>query len=67
MSRTGNSYDNAPMESFFSLFKTELVHRERYRTHQEAQVSLFDYIERFYNRQRIHRATGSMSPVEFER
>ena len=53
MSGVGNCYDNAPMESFFSLLKTELVHHERYETRQAAKTSIFDYIEVFYNRQRI--------------
>lgn len=66
MSGTGNCYDNAPMESFFSLLKTELVHHERYQTRQEAKTSLFDYIECFYNRQRIHGSIDFMSPERFE-
>jgi transposase InsO family protein len=66
MSGTGNCYDNAPMESFFSLLKTELVHHQRYATRQAARTSLFDYIEVFYNRQRIHSATGYLSPVDYE-
>ena len=66
MSGTGNCYDNAPMESFFSLLKTELVHHERYATRQAAKTSIFDYIEVFYNRQRIHSALGYLTPVAFE-
>ena len=66
MSGTGNCYDNAPMESFFSLLKTELVHHERYQTRQEAKISLFDYIECFYNRQRVHSSIDFMSPERFE-
>lgn len=66
MSGTGNCYDNAPMESFFSLLKTELVHHERYATRQAARTSLFDYIEVFYNRQRIHSATDYLSPADYE-
>lgn len=66
MSGTGNCYDNAPMESFFSLLKTELVHHERYATRQAARTSLFDYIEVFYNRQRIHSATHYLSPADYE-
>lgn len=66
MSGTGNCYDNAPMESFFSLLKTELVHHERYQTRQEAKSSLFDYIECFYNRRRVHSSIDFMSPERFE-
>ncbi len=66
MSGTGNCYDNAPMESFFSLLKTELVHHERYMSRRQARTSLFDYIEVFYNRQRVHSAIGYLAPAEFE-
>ncbi len=66
MSRKGNCYDNAVKESFFHTLKTELVAREHYRTRAEARASLFDYIESFYNRQRLHSSLGYMSPAEFE-
>lgn len=66
MSGVGNCYDNAPMESFFSLLKTEVVHHERYATRQAAKTSLFDYIEAFYNRQRIHSSTDYLSPAAYE-
>ncbi len=66
MSSTGNAYDNAPMESFFSRLKNELVHHRRYRTRQEARQDIFEYIEVFYNRQRAHSALGYRSPLEFE-
>jgi len=66
MSGAGNCYDNAPMESFFSLLKTELVHHERYTTRQEARTSLFDYIEVFYNRQRVHSSIDYQTPVGYE-
>ena len=66
MSRTGNCYDNAVMESFFGLFKRELVHQETYATHEQARASIFEYIEVFYNRQRRHSSLGYVSPVEFE-
>ena len=56
MSRTGNCYDNAVMESFFGTLKTELVHHEAYATREEARQSLFEYIEVFYNRQRRYSA-----------
>lgn len=66
MSGTGNCYDNAPMESFFALLKTELVHHERYPTRQAAKTQIFEYIEGFYNRRRIHSALDFYSPAEFE-
>ena len=67
MSRKGNCYDNAAMESFFHSLKTELVQHEHYASHDHARASLFDYIEVFYNRQRIHSTLDYVSPVEFER
>jgi len=66
MSRTGNCYDNAVMESFFGTLKTELVYHETYATRAVAQQSLFEYIEVFYNRQRRHSTLGYLSPAEFE-
>jgi putative transposase len=66
MSRKGNCWDNAPMESFFATLKKELVHHERYRTKAEARRSLFEYIEVFYNRVRRHSALGYQSPAQFE-
>jgi transposase InsO family protein len=67
MSRTGNCYDNAPMESFFSTLKCEHVHFQNYRTRQEAQTDIFAYIVGFYNRQRRHSSLGYLAPEEFER
>lgn len=66
MSRTGNCYDNAVIESFFGTLKTELVHHENYPTREAAQRSLFEYIEVFYNRRRRHSAIGYVSPHEYE-
>ncbi|WP_373649589.1 IS3 family transposase [Schlesneria sp. DSM 10557] len=66
MSRRGNCWDNAPMESFFATLKKELVHRERYQTHSQARQSLFEYIEAFYNRVRRHSTIGYLPPVKFE-
>jgi transposase InsO family protein len=66
MSRKGNCWDNAPMESFFATLKKELVHHERYQTRDDARRSLFDYIEIFYNRVRRHSALGYLSPAEFD-
>ncbi len=65
MSRRGNVYDNAAMESWFSTLKSELG--ERFSSHAEAKEKLFDYIEVFYNQQRRHSALGYLSPAEFER
>lgn len=67
MSRTGNCYDNAPMESFFGTLKTELVHQRQYRTRAEARTDIFQYLEYFYNRFRRHSALDYKSPVTFER
>jgi transposase InsO family protein len=66
MSRVGDCWDNAVVESFFSTLKRELVHHERYADHEEARRSLFEYIEVFYNRQRRHSTLGYRSPAEFE-
>jgi transposase InsO family protein len=66
MSRTGNCYDNAVMESFFGKLKTELVHHETYATREAARQSLFEYIEVFYNRRRRHSSLGYLSPAEHE-
>jgi putative transposase len=66
MSRKGNCYDNAFIESFWSTLKLDLVYRTEFATRQEAQRQLFDYIESFYNRQRSHTALGCLSPVDFE-
>lgn len=66
MSRKGNCYDNAAMESFFHSLKVEQVHHDDYRTRQEARSVIFDYIEVFYNRQRKHSYLGYQSPVNYE-
>jgi putative transposase len=67
MSRSGNVWDNAAMESFFSSLKTERTERKTYRTRNEARADVFDYIERIYNATRRHSTIGYLSPVEFER
>lgn len=67
MSRSGNVWDNAAMESFFSSLKTERTAAKTYRTRNEAKADVFDYIERFYNAVRRHSTIGYLSPVEFER
>ncbi len=66
MSRTGNSYDNAPMESFLLTVKVELVHRCRWPTQAEARQALFGYIEGYYNRHRMHSALGYLTPEQAE-
>ena len=66
MSRSGNCYDNAFMESFFGTLKTEWVHERRYRTRQEARLSIFEYVEMFYNRIRRHSSLGYRSPEQYE-
>ena len=66
MSRRGNCWDNAAMESFFSTLKRELVHRASFATREEAERSLFEYIEVFYNRRRLHSTLGYLSPVQYE-
>ena len=66
MSRKGNGYDNATMESFWSTLKWELVYRRKFATHQQARSAIFDYIECFYNPKRLHSALNFLSPVDFE-
>jgi len=66
MSSKGNCYDNAVAESFFHTLKTEHTNFHRYRIREEAKSSIFEYIEVFYNRQRLHSTTGYLSPEEFE-
>jgi putative transposase len=66
MSRRGNCWDNAAMESFFSTLKTERLSRKYYRTRDELRADVFDYIERFYNPKRRHSTIGYLSPVQFE-
>jgi len=66
MSRTGNCYDNAVTESFFHTFKTEHVYFTRFENRQEARTSIFDYIEVFYNRQRMHSTINNLSPMQYE-
>lgn len=66
MSRKGNCWDNAPMESFFHSLKTELVYGAVFRTHAQARREIFEYIEVWYNRQRLHSALGYLTPVQYE-
>jgi putative transposase len=67
MSRSGNVWDNAAMESFFSSLKTERIARKVYRTRDQARADVFDYIECFYNPKRRHSTLGYISPDDFER
>jgi transposase InsO family protein len=67
MSRKGNCYDNAPVESFFASLKRELVYRSRFATREEARTAVFEWIEGWYNRKRRHSALGYISPEQFER
>jgi transposase InsO family protein len=66
MSRAGNCYDNAAMESFWSTLKNERINRQKFATRAEARTAIFEYVEVFYNRQRLHSALGYQSPVDFE-
>lgn len=67
MSRKGDCWDNAVVESFFGIMKTELVYHEKYRGHQDTLHSIFEYIEAFYNRERRHSAIEYLAPAEYEK
>jgi putative transposase len=67
MGRKGDCYDNAVSESFFSTLKNELTHDRRYDNRDQARMEIFDYIEIFYNRQRLHQTLGYKTPQEYER
>ena len=67
MSRKGNCWDNAPVESFFGTLKQELVNRCRFATRRQARQAVFEYVEVWYNRLRRHSSLGYLSPAEFER
>ena len=66
MSRKANCYDNAFIESFWSTLKYELVYHHRFATQAEARTAIFDYIETFYNRTRLHSSLAYKSPINFE-
>ena len=66
MSKKGDCWDNAVAESFFATLKTELVHHEKYKSREHARLSIFDYIETFYNRKRLHSHLNYLSPEKFE-
>ena len=65
-SRKGNCWDNAPMESFFASLKKDLVYRESFATRSIAERSIFEYVEVFYNRVRLHSSLGYVAPATFE-
>jgi transposase InsO family protein len=65
MSRKGNCYDNAPIESFWGSLKNEMVHHQRFETRAQAESGIRDYIEIFYNRQRRHSRIGYLAPAVF--
>jgi putative transposase len=67
MSRKANCYDNAHVESFFHSLKTELVYRRNFKTRKEAKQAIFEWIETWYNRERLHSSLGYMSPKEYEK
>jgi putative transposase len=67
MSRSGNVWDKAAMESFFSSLKTERMASKVYRTRDQPKADVFDYIERFYNPRRRHSTLGCLSPIDFEK
>ncbi len=67
MGSVGDCYDNAMCESFFATLECELIDRTIFRTHAEARMAIFEYIEAWYNPQRLHSALGYLSPVNFER
>ncbi len=67
MSRRGNCYDNATMESFWSTLKAECLTGKSPATHREARQMIFEYIETYYNRVRLHSSLGYLSPVDFEK
>jgi putative transposase len=67
MGSVGDAFDNALAESFFASLECELIDRSRWRTHSEARMAVFDYIEGFYNPRRRHSALGYLSPTDYER
>ena len=67
MSRKGDCFDNTCAESFISTLKNEFVHHVQFKTREKARTAIFEYIEVFYNRQRLHQTLGYLSPAEFKR
>lgn len=66
MSAKGNCYDNAVTESFFSSLKDEIIHRHDYHTRDQARADIFEYIELFYNRRRLHQSLAYQTPMQYE-
>ena len=66
MSAKSDPYDNAMVESFFSTLRAQCTDLRQFKTHSEARLVVFDFIELFYNRQRLHSSLGYLSPAEFE-
>ncbi len=66
MSRRANAWDNAPMESFFKTLKVERNYQVRYETRAQARLDIVDWIEGYYNRQRLHTSIDFLAPVEYE-
>lgn len=66
MSKKGDCYDNAAMESWNHSLKVEAIHGERFKTRDQAKQQVFEYIEVYYNRQRLHSTLGYLSPMQFE-
>ena len=66
MSRKGNCWDNAVAESFFKTLKTELIYHQEYKTIEQAKLAVFEYIEIWYNRKRLHSSLGYKTPLEVE-
>ena len=66
MSRKGHCWDNAVAESFFHTLKVELIHRERFKTREEAKQKIFEYVELYYNQKRAHSTLGYLSPFEYK-
>ena len=66
MSGKGNCYDNAVAESFFSSLKHEIVHHRNYQTRDEARAEIFEYIDLFYNRQRLHQSLNYQTPMKYK-
>jgi putative transposase len=66
MSRKGDCWDNAVAESFFKTIKYEMINHENFRSRQEAEMKIFEYIEMFYNTRRLHSSIGYISPIKFE-
>jgi putative transposase len=66
MSGKGNCYDNAVVENFFSSLKNEIVHHQDYHTRDQARTEIFEYIELFYNRRRLHQSLNYQPPINYE-